>query len=153
MYSPTVRPRCIDSRPLIRYQARCFSIRDRPNRSRSQVRTLRVPGSVDLAEGLGERLPLQQLGVRAGGFDELVLVRVEQGGALLLRELVGALERPWPTSATIVWTRSVSRSRWLASSLIGSRRLLRRSEVGDDLGDAGAGRCGASAAPVAWLTT
>ena len=88
MYSPTVRPRCIDSRPFIRYQDRFFSIRDRPKRSRSHVRTLLRARVCHLAEGLGERLPLQQLGVGPGGLDEFVLVGVEQGGGLLLRELV-----------------------------------------------------------------
>ena len=92
MYSPTVRPRCMESRPFIRYQDRFFSIRDRPNRSRSQVSTVLVPGSVDPGEGLGERLPLQQLGVGLGCFDEFVLVPVEHGSGLSLGELAGALE-------------------------------------------------------------
>ena len=47
-----------------------------------------MPGSVDFAERFGEGLPLQQFGVGLGGFDQFVLVRVEQRRALLLREPV-----------------------------------------------------------------
>jgi len=38
-------------------------------------------------ECAGERLPLQELGVRTGGLDELVLLRVEQVCGGLLRQL------------------------------------------------------------------
>ena len=54
---------------------------DSPNRSRSQVSTSLVPGSATCVERLREGLPLQQLGVRLGGFDQFVLVLVEQGRA------------------------------------------------------------------------
>ena len=46
MYSVIATARCDESRPWMRYQARFFSMSPRPNRSRSQVSTRFVPGSV-----------------------------------------------------------------------------------------------------------
>ena len=82
----TAAARCAERRPLIRYQARCFSIRPRPNRSRSHVSTLLGARVLDRVDGIRERLPLQQLAVRARRLDELGLVRVEQRGRLGGRE-------------------------------------------------------------------
>jgi hypothetical protein len=55
-----------------------------------------VPGSVDVTERFGERFPLQQFSMRLGGLDQFILVLVEQGGALVLRQPAGALQRRWP---------------------------------------------------------
>ena len=69
----------------------------------------------DLAEGLGERFPLQEFGMGLGRFDEFVLVLVEQRGALVLGSLLAPFSAA-PTSATMDCTRSVSSVRWPSSS-------------------------------------
>ena len=75
MYSPTVR-RALHREPAV-HEVPGQVLLDQGQAEEVAQPGQDLPGARvrDLAERLGEGLPLQQFGVRLGGFDEFVLVR------------------------------------------------------------------------------